>query len=96
MVSATHAGHAGADLFDDTGRLVAKDHRQAVLPLAFDDVIVAVAYTRGADAYLHLTRPGWIEPNVFYVERLSVVIENRGLHSVEHIPRGDRSGLAGP
>src|SRR5207253_5473184 len=77
--------HIRADGFDDTGRLVPEDHRQAVFPLTLDDVVIAMADAGCADTQLHLTRARRLDLDVLQAQGLSVVVEYRGLHNAtEH------------
>src|SRR6185312_16988713 len=69
-----------SDGFHHARRLVAEDDRQAVFPLAFDDVVIAVADARGANTHQHLARTRWVDGHLLDAQGLFVFVQDRGLH----------------
>ena len=62
-------GDAGADFLDDTGRLVAEQHRHRPDPAAVDDRQVGVAHARGLDAHEKLAGAGGRQVEVLHRKR---------------------------
>ena len=72
------ARDARPDLGDDAGRFVPEDHRQAVAPLPFHDVVVAVTDARSGDLDQYLVGLRRVNLDVFDAQWCLVLSENRG------------------
>src|SRR6185503_8749754 len=82
VVAGLDVRHAGADLLDDAGRLVAEHHRQRRSPVAVHDVPVAVTDPGRLDAHAGLAGPGPLLLDVHDLERSVGLVEDRRLHGV--------------
>src|SRR5438067_76838 len=82
MVADLDARHLWANGFDNPGRLVAENHRQSVLPLTLDDVVIAVTHACRTNPHQYLAGTWRVDLYVLQFEWLTVVVEYRCLHEV--------------
>ena len=81
--------HAGADVADDPGRLVAHHHRHRARARAVDDRQVGVAQPRTGHLHEHLIFAGAVEIHLLDRERARLRIRAWQLH----LPKNSRFGF---
>ena len=80
VVTPLDVADAGAELGDDTGRLMAEHHRQGQRPIAVHDVPVAHAHAGGLHLHAHLARLRALLLQVQDFERLVDFGQDGGAH----------------
>lgn len=86
VVAGGDARHAGADLFDDAGALVAEDARCGERHVAVTGERVGVADARRHHAHEHLAAPRRVDVDVFDHERRVEGPEDRGARFHDALP----------
>ena len=83
VIAAGEVVHAGADLLDDAGRLMAERHRHGPRSVAVDDREIGVAQARRFDPHQHLARPRRVELDLLNRQRLRDGVRCRRAHGVQ-------------
>src|ERR1700761_8075682 len=78
MIADMDVTNVRADFLDDTGGLMAKDHRQRIAQRAIDDFEVSVAQSRHANAHDDIGGGWGGGGNLFDRERLAGLVQNSG------------------